>query len=527
MDSTSPTLRIVDYGSQYCHLIGRLIRNQIGVWCEIMHPSQLHTVNAGNTSGLILSGGPESVTGAFEGTQSYRAEERRVIEDPNIPILGICYGMQLAATVLGGTVAKGTVGEFGPTRLLVQEPDTGYPMFANCNMKMVWMSHQDSVTKLGSGCTQRGSTLCCIAAFSSEKHRVWGIQFHPEVKHTIKGEQLLRNFVVGYCGLEEGSWSDETRLEKCLQLIKDTVGPDDHVVLGLSGGVDSMVTATLLSRALKPEQWRAVYVDHGLMRLGETEEVKETCASLGIPLVVEECSEEFFSHLKGVIEPEHKRKLIGSLFIRAFDSAVKEFKPTVLAQGTIYPDVVESGRADNSGGGSKQHVIKSHHNVGGLPNDMKMRLLEPLRWLFKDEVRTLGRKLGLPEKVLGRHPFPGPGLAIRILGTITSRKVGILQSVDAIFMNAIRRDGMYDKISQAYAALIDAKAVGVVGDTRRYGYVVVLRAVCTEDFMTASVYPFDINWLQQVAVEIVNRTTGVTRVMYDVTPKPPGTIELE
>jgi GMP synthase (glutamine-hydrolysing) len=515
---------IVDYGSQYSYLIGRTLRSEIGVWCEIISPSQLHTVKASNALGVILSGGPQAVA------SDNFVEERRIIEDPGLPVLGVCYGMQLIATVLGATVKKAAQGEFGGT---VVQATNEEPLFDGCFQwkpgEHVWMSHHDTVQDdiQDTGAIVTSESPAGIASFRHDEKRCWAVQWHPEVNHTKNGTHFLRNWIKQTTKAQPGQWDEEARLKSCTEIIQSMIGTDDRVVLGLSGGVDSMVTATLLAKVLKAEQWIAVYVDHGMMRINETEQVQETCRHLGIPLKVVDASEEFFIHLQKICEPEHKRKLIGTLFISAFSSATHAFKPTHLAQGTIYPDVVESARADNSGDGAGQHVIKSHHNVGGLPKELGLKLLEPLRWLFKDEVRMLGRELGLPQNVIGRHPFPGPGLAIRCLGEINERKISVIQRADKIFLDAIREARLYDKIAQAYAAILDCQAVGVVGDQRRRGWIICLRAVCTKDFMTANVYPFDMKWLEKVGGTIINRCSEVARVMYDVSSKPPGTIELE
>lgn len=548
---------IIDYGSQYTTLIARRIRSDCSVWCEIKTPAWLNRapeaideeLNAANIAGIVLSGGPNSTI-----SDNSSAGERAVILDPKTPVLGICYGAQLIATVLGGKVGRGAKGEYGNTEITWSEGN---------RKEIVWMSHEDVVIDAGKESVVTSMSPAGIASFVNERHNCFALQFHPEVTHTENGWQLLVDFVNGMCKCG-ATWTDKEMLQKCNEIIYETVSAHDHVVLGLSGGVDSMVTATLLQRAklqedpLITETRRAllnstnsfknildrmgltddlekaaegsrisltcILVDMGLMREGEVEEVQQCCRQQSIDLRVVDLSEQCLSALRGVTDPEQKRKIIGELFTVAFQGAVTSSgrRPTILAQGTIYPDVVESGAS-----AGKSAVIKSHHNVGGLPKDLGLKVLEPLRWLFKDEVRDLGRQLGLPENIIGRHPFPGPGLAIRVVGEITREKLYTLKRVDAIWMRAIRDAGLYYGMSQAYAAILDSKAVGVVGDQRRYGWIVSLRAVCTEDFMTADVFPADVKWLQSVSTEIVNQCSAVARVMYDITSKPPGTIELE
>jgi GMP synthase (glutamine-hydrolysing) len=530
---TSPPLIIVDYGSQYTMLLARGFR-EIGVWCEIIAPAQIEdAIKPGVTPAVVFSGGPRSVS-----KHRLTEGECNTILNPRVPVLGVCYGMQLICKTLGAHVTSSGSGEYGSAMLHAMPELSGGLLNSDWfrgseHRWKVWMSHGDSVDKTSLleeslvGC----ATSCedgRLAAVFSKSTQCWGVQFHPEVTHTQRGHSILKNFAVEIAGCPT-TWAKDVQVEKCLQVIRDAVGPDDQVILALSGGVDSMVTAALLGLSLPPDQWRAVLVDHGFMRDGEVEEVVACCKERDIPLIVQDAHEEFYHHLQNVVEAEHKRKLIGTLFIPAFQVAVRKHLPkaTMLAQGTIYPDVVESAMAAHSGKAS-QHLIKTHHNVGGLPKEMDLRVLEPLRWLFKDEVRGVGRRLGLPEHIVRRHPFPGPGLAIRIIGTtLNPEKVNTVRVADSIFLKAIRDAGLYDQISQAYAALLGVKAVGVVGDQRREGWVIVLRAVVTSDFMTANVFQFPEGFLETVANRIVNRCASIARVTYDFTSKPPGTIELE
>ncbi len=511
------TVWIVDYGSQYCFLIGRCIRSSLGVWCEIISPQQLDTVTRENTAAVVLSGGPKSV---YEQKVEDDQHAKRIINDSQIPVIGVCYGMQLCATMLDGIVIHGEKGEYGHTQIELLDKDG---MFANTNPDSVWMSHQDVVINPGIGSKIVATSGAGIAAFENNEKKCWAVQFHPEVSHTKCGIQLLSNFLTKVCGIQLGSWNSSTRLEQCRQYVSHIITPNDFVILGLSGGVDSMVCAALLTKLLVPTMWQAVLVDLGIMRQSEVDDVRKCCDELLIPLTIVDRSDECFAKLSGITEPEQKRKIIGALFIDAFKSVTSKLKPTVLCQGTIYPDVIESGKSQSG----SADIIKSHHNVGGLPKDLGLKLLEPLRWFFKDEVRSLGLDIGLPKNVINRHPFPGPGLAIRIVGEVTPDKVKIVAKADFIFLEHIRQSGFYDAISQAFAGMFDCKAVGVVGDQRRYGWVIVLRAVCTDDFMTANVYPFHVNWLEATATDIINRCPEVARVVFDVTSKPPGTIELE
>lgn len=508
---------IVDYGSQYCFLIGRRLRSDMGTWCEIITPNELSTLTHDNASAVILSGGPKSV---YSVNDADDVEVKRIINDPAIPVLGICYGMQLIAKCLGGTVVRGDKGEYGHTTVARVSSD---PICHGCEVwPIVWMSHQDVVVDPGQESIVTIRSEAGIAGFTNNERKCWAVQFHPEVSHTKCGHQILQNFLNFY-HIEQNTWNSSTRYEQCKQYVQETVRPNDFVILGLSGGVDSMVCAALLTKLLPPTQWQAVLVDLGIMRQSEVNDVQKYCSDLNIPLQVVDRKTECYTKLANITDPEQKRKIIGSLFIDAFKDTSLTLKPTILCQGTIYPDVIESGRSKSG----TAATIKSHHNVGGLPQNMGLTLLEPLRLLFKDEVRLLGLELGLPKVVVGRHPFPGPGLAIRIIGEVTAEKVQIVAAADQIFLEHIHRSNIYDVISQAYAGLLDCKAVGVVGDQRRYGWIICLRAICTEDFMTANVYPFTIHWLENVSTDIINKCPNIARVMYDITSKPPGTIELE
>jgi len=513
---------ILDFGAQYSQLIARRVR-EIGVYCEIL-PCDCgdEAVRAFGASGVILSGGPESVTDAVPP----RAPE--AVFALKVPVLGICYGMQTMAVQLGGRVTTSTHREFGyakvqriaASRLLDGIADEGA---SDASLLDVWMSHGDRVETLPAGFTAIAATANApLAAMANDAARLYGVQFHPEVTHTRSGAAILERFVREICGCD-ALWDAGNIVADAIARVREQVGRD-RVLLGLSGGVDSSVVAALLHEAIG-DQLTCVFVDHGLLRLGEGDQVMATFAAhLGIRVIRVDAADRFFAGLEGEEDPERKRKIIGKLFIDVFEEESGELEGVKwLAQGTIYPDVIESAGAKTG----KAHVIKSHHNVGGLPERMHLKLLEPLRELFKDEVRRIGLELGLPREMVFRHPFPGPGLGVRILGRVTREAAELLRRADAIYIEELRAHDLYDRVSQAMAIFLPVRSVAVMGDGRRYDWVIALRAVETVDFMTArwSRLPYD--FLDVVARRIVNEVNGVSRVVYDVSGKPPATIEWE
>ena len=512
-------LLILDFGGQYTQLIARRVR-ECGVYSEI-HPWDMaaDAIRKFNAAGIILSGGPESVN----------------LDDPprvspavfelGVPVLGICYGMQTMAAELGGKVEASAHREFGYAEIVPGDSK----LFGDLSdsdseaLLKVWMSHGDRVEAVPPGFTVTAqSSNSPLAAIENPERNFYGVQFHPEVTHTPQGQAMIRRFVIDICGCA-GDWTPGNIVTDAIDKVRRQVG-DGKVLLGLSGGVDSSVVAALLHEAIG-DQLVCVFVDHGLLRYHEGDQVMQTFAEhLGVNVIRVDAADRFFNALHGVSDPEEKRKVIGAQFIEVFDEEAHKLAGIDwLAQGTIYPDVIESAGASTG----KAHVIKSHHNVGGLPEDMRMQLVEPLRELFKDEVRKIGLELGLPREMVYRHPFPGPGLGVRVLGEVKREYVELLQLADNIFIDELRKHDLYDKTSQAFAVFLPVRSVGVMGDGRRYDYVIALRAVETIDFMTARWARLPYEFLEHVSLRIINEIDGISRVTYDISGKPPATIEWE
>lgn len=522
-DIHSQRILIIDFGSQYTQLIARRVR-EIGVYSEVRaFDMSDEEIREFNPQGIILAGSPESTTEAG----SPRAPA--VVFDLGVPVLGICYGMQTMAVQLGGKVLGSKVQEFGYAQIKVENEN---PLFQDIKDHVdqdgaalldVWMSHGDKVTEVPEHFEISASTESCpIAGMAWKEKQFYGLQFHPEVTHTLQGERIFEHFVLQLCGCD-ALWTPANIVEDAIAKVKACVG-NDKVLLGLSGGVDSSVVAALLHKAIG-DKLTCVFVDNGLLRKNEGDQVMDMFAkNMGVKVIRSNSAELFLGKLQGVSDPEQKRKVIGNTFIEVFDTEAAKLKDVKwLAQGTIYPDVIESA----AGKTGKAHVIKSHHNVGGLPDDMAFELVEPLRELFKDEVRKIGLELGLPYDMVYRHPFPGPGLGVRILGEVKKEYADILREADAIFLEELHNADWYHKTSQAFAVFLPVKSVGVVGDARRYEWVVALRAVETVDFMTArwAHLPYDL--LEKVSNRIINEVSGISRVSYDVSSKPPATIEWE
>ena len=514
---------ILDFGSQYTQLIARRVR-EIGVYCVLVpYDVSSHFIENFNPSGIILSGGPDSVNDE----KSARAPD--IVFDLKVPILGICYGMQTMAVQLGGDARSAKKAEFGFAKIRARNHSK---LLSGINDEInsdghglldVWMSHGIEVTKLPPGFDLIASTENCpIAGFANNDKNYYGLQFHPEVTHTKQGINILERFITDICNCDK-KWTTENIIENLIEKIKDQVG-QQKVLLGLSGGVDSSVVAMLLHQAIG-NQLTCVFVDNGLLRLNEGDEVMSTFSqNLGVKVIRADAQKYFYKQLSNESDPELKRKIIGNAFIEIFNNESQKIKDIeFLAQGTIYPDVIESAGAASG----KAKVIKSHHNVGGLPDDMQFKLVEPLKELFKDEVREIGVKLGLPKKMLYRHPFPGPGLGVRILGHVKKEYADILRQADHIFMEELNNQGLYETVDQAFAVFLPVKSVGVTGDERRYDFVIALRAVETIDFMTARWARLPYDFIDQVSNRIMNEISRVSRVVYDISGKPPSTIEWE
>ncbi len=522
-DPHSQKILILDFGAQYTQLIARRVR-EAGVYCEI-HPFDMpaETIRAFAPRGIILSGGPESVTL----DETPRAPQ--TVFELKVPVLGICYGQQTMAAQLGGKVESSNKREFGYARVCMHGHSKLFKGIrdeaesSGAEYLHVWMSHGDRVTQLPPGFKIiAASANAPFAGIADEARRFYGIQFHPEVTHTTQGAAILQRFVHDICGCAS-LWTPGNIVESMIASVRAQVGKDE-VVLGLSGGVDSSVVAALLQRAIG-ERLSCIFVDNGLLRLNEGDQVMATFAEhMGVKIRRVQAEQRFLSALKGVADPEEKRKIIGRVFIEVFEDEARKIENAKwLAQGTIYPDVIESAAARTK----KAHVIKSHHNVGGLPERMHLKLLEPLRELFKDEVRRIGEELGLPRQMIQRHPFPGPGLGVRILGEVKKEYAELLRKADAIYLEELYRHDLYDKLSQAFAVFLPVKSVAVLGDARAYDYVIALRAVETVDFMTADWAHLPYEVLGRISNRIINEVPGISRVVYDISGKPPATIEWE
>ena len=517
-DIHSDRILILDFGSQYTQLIARRVR-ECHVYCEL-HPfdMELEAIREFAPQGIILSGGPKSV---YEEGAPAVAEE---LFELGVPVLGICYGMQLLSRHFGGRVVSAGKREYGHAELVSQgRPGPLFDGFFQEGKSSVWMSHGDHVETMPEGfVTVARSANAPVCAIQNVERGLYGVQFHPEVSHTPQGQHLLNTFVRSVCGCQ-ARWTPGRIIDDAVERIRAQVG-GDPVILGLSGGVDSSVAAALLHRAIG-EQLHCVFVDNGLLRLNEGDQVMTTFADhMGVKVLRVNARQRFYQALAGVGDPEEKRKVIGNLFIKVFEEEAAKVKGAQwLAQGTIYPDVIESA----GGKTGKAHNIKSHHNVGGLPEVMQLKLVEPLRELFKDEVRAIGEELGLPHHMVWRHPFPGPGLGVRVLGEVREEYCDILRRADAIFIEELFEQDHYHKISQAFAVFLPVRSVGVMGDGRTYEYVIALRAVETKDFMTAGWYPLPYTDLARISNRIINEVKGVNRVTYDISSKPPATIEWE